>query len=126
MKEPIWISKAVVLAIHDELLAEYGGASGIRDEALLDSALHRPVNILAYGGGDLFTLATAYISGILRNHPFVDGNKRTAFVTGGIFLGRNGKTLIASEEEATEFMLALAGKKITDDDFTVWLKDNCK
>ena len=126
MKEPIWVSKAVVLAMHDELLAEHGGTSGIHDEALLDSALHRPLNILAYGARDLFTLATAYISGIVRNHPFMDGNKRTAYVTGGIFLERNGKTLIASEEEATEFMLALVSKKITDDDFTRWLKDCCK
>jgi len=126
MKEPIWISKAVVLAMHDELLAEHGGASGIRDESLLDSALHRPENIFSYGDADLFTLATVYITGIVGNHPFVDGNKRTAYVTGGIFLERNGKTLMASEEEATEFMLALAGKKITDHDFTQWLADNCK
>lgn len=125
MKTPVWILKDLVLSLHEELLADHGGAMGIRDEGLLDSALARPQNIYSYGKTDLFTLAAAYISGILRNHPFVDGNKRTAFMTGYVFLGRNGKQLIAEEAEATEFMLAFAGSKISEEDFALWLKKNC-
>lgn len=126
MKTPIWLSKAALLAMHDELLTEHGGASGIRDETLLDSALGKPRNIFLYGRPDLFTLATAYISGIVRNHPFVDGNKRTAFLAGAIFLERNGKTLTASEEEAADFMLALAATTISEDGFTAWLRKHCE
>ena len=126
MKTPVWISKSVALAMHEELLAEHGGLSGIRDEALLDSALARPQNIYSFGSTDLFTLAAAYISGIVRNHPFIDGNKRTAFMTGYVFLGRNGKELIADEAEATQIMLALAGSKVSEEDFALWLKKNCE
>lgn len=97
MKEPVWIDRDVVLAIHDALLFELGGATGFRDETLLDSALARPQNLFLYKSPDLFALAAAYIFGIVRNHPFVDGNKRTGFVVGGIFLERNGKVLMASE-----------------------------
>jgi death-on-curing protein len=125
MKKPVWVLKNLVLSLHEELLVEHGGASGVRDEGLLDSALARPQNIYSYDKTDLFTLAAAYISGIVRNHPFIDGNKRTAFMTGYVFLGRNGKELIADEAEATEFMLALAGNKIAEKDFALWLKKNC-
>ena len=124
MKTPVWISKSVALAMHEELLAEHGGLSGIRDEALLDSALARPQNVFSYGKADLFTLAAAYIGGVVRNHPFIDGNKRTAFVVGGIFLEQNGKILTAPEKEATEFMLAFADSKISEEDFALWLKKN--
>ena len=126
MKKPVWILKELVLALHEELLADHGGAIGIRDEGLLDSALARPQNIYSYGKTDLYTLATAYISGILRNHPFTDGNKRVAFMTGYVFLGRNGKELVAAEAEATEFMLAFAAGKISEEDFALWLKKNCE
>lgn len=126
MKTPVWISKSVALAMHEELLAEHGGLSGIRDEALLDSALARPQNVFSYGKADLFTLAAAYIGGVVRNHPFIDGNKRTAFVVGGIFLEHNGKILTAPEKEATEFMLAFADSKISEEDFALWLKKNCE
>ena len=125
MKTPIWLSKAAVLALHDELLAEHGGAAGIRDETLLDSALGKPHNIFVYGRPNLFVLATAYISGIVRNHPLVDGNKRTAFVAGAIFLERNGKALTAPEKEATDFMLALAGNTISENEFAIWLQKHC-
>jgi len=126
MKTPVWILKDFVLSLHEELLAEHGGATGIRDEGLLDSALARPQNIHSYGNTDLFTLAAAYISGILRNHPFIDGNKRTAFITGYVFLGRNGKELIADEAEATQMMIAFAGSKFSEEDCALWLKKNCE
>jgi len=126
MKKPVWILKDFVLSLHEELLAEHGGAPGIRDEGLLDSALARPQNVYSYGNADLFTLTAAYISGIVRNHPFIDGNKRTAFMTGYVFLGRNGKELIADEAETTQIMLALAGSKVSEEDFALWLKKNCE
>lgn len=99
----------MVLSLHDVLLAEFGGPSGIRNETFLDSALARPQQMFHYEDPDLFKLATAYIYGILKNHPFVDGNKRTAFMTGFVFLARNGKPLNAPEAE-----------------FIHWLKYNCR
>ena len=126
MKEPVWVSKRVVLAMQEELLVEHGGVSGIRDEALLESALARPQNLYSYGDPSLFTLAAAYIYGIVHNHPFVDGNKRTGYVIGGIFLERNGKMLMATEEEATAVMLALANKTIQEAGLATWLKQNCE
>ena len=126
MKEPLWVPKNIVLAIHDELLFEHGGAPGIRDEDLLDSALSRPQNIQSYGKPNIFSLAASYINGIVRNHPFVDGNKRTAFMVGYVFLFVNGKELIALETEATEVMQALASKKMNEKEFSRWLKTNSK
>ncbi|TFG61565.1 MAG: type II toxin-antitoxin system death-on-curing family toxin [Nitrospirales bacterium] len=126
MKEPVWILHQSVLAIHDVLLAEFGGAPGIRDESLLDSALGRPLNLWSYEKPNLFRLAAAYTHGIVKNHPFVDGNKRTGYVIGGIFLERNGQNLNASEEEATAAIMALASNSISEDDFTHWLQDNCE
>jgi death-on-curing protein len=126
MKKLVWILKDFVLSLHEELLSEHGGTPGIRDEGLLDSALARPQNIHSYGNTDLFTLATAYITGIIRNHPFIDGNKRTAFMTGYVFLSRNGKELIADEAEATQIMLALASTKVSEEDFALWIKKNCQ
>jgi death-on-curing protein len=126
MKEPVWILHQSVLAIHDVLLAEFGGAPGIRDESLLESALARPLNLWSYEKPNLFRLAAAYTHGIVKNHPFVDGNKRTGYVIGGIFLERNGQKLNASEEEATTAIMVLASNAITEDDFAHWLRDNCK
>jgi death-on-curing protein len=126
MKKLVWILKDFVLSLHEELLSEHGGTPGIRDEGLLDSALARPQNIHSYGNTDLFTLAAAYITGIIRNHPFIDGNKRTAFMTGYVFLSRNGKELIADEAEATQIMLALASTKVSEEDFALWIKKNCQ
>jgi death-on-curing protein len=117
-----------VLAIHDVLLAEFGGAPGIRDESLLESALARPRNLwsYAYEKPNLFRLAAAYTHGIVKNHPFVDGNKRTGYVIGGIFLERNGQNLNASEEEATAAIMALASNTITEEVFAHWLQNNRK
>lgn len=126
MKEPSWALREVVLTLHDVLLAEFGGPSGIRDETLLDSALARPEQMFHYEDPDLFTLATAYIYGILKNHPFIDGNKRTAFMTGFVFLARNGKPLNAPEAETTQAILDLTAGTMTEAEFTHWLKNNCE
>jgi len=126
MKEPVWVLREVVLALHDVLLAKFGGPSGIRDETLLDSALARPPQMFHYEDPDLFTLATAYIYGILKNHPFVDGNKRIAFMTGFVFLARNGKQLTAPEAETTQAILELTTGTMTETEFTHWLRKNCE
>jgi death on curing protein len=125
VRTPIFLSREVVLAVHEELLAEHGGAQGIRDEGLLDSALTRPQQLYTYGNPDLFVLAAAYVNGILRNHPFIDGNKRTAFLSGYTFLARNNKLLEADEVEAAEITVALASRELSEADFTAWLKQHC-
>ena len=123
--EPEWLSKALMLAIHDEQLAEHGGGTGVRDEGLLDSALVRPQNRLSYEPtADLQTLAAAYAFGVARNHPFIDGNKRTAFVAAEVFLDLNGMTLTASDEECVLTMLRLAAGEIEEDAFAAWLRAN--
>lgn len=126
MKEPAWVLREVVLALHDVLLAEFGGPPGIRDETLLDSALSRPQQMFHYENPDLFTLATAYIYGILKNHPFVDGNKRTAFMTGFVFLASNGIALHAPEAETTQAILDLTASTMTEPEFALWLTKNCE
>jgi len=123
---PIWVPKNIVLAIHDTLLSEHGGRRGIRDEGLLDSALARPQQLLSYDDPNLFALATAYVSGILHNHPFIDGNKRTGFMVGYIFLARNGKQLNAPEAETTQAIIDLAAGKMNEEEFTKWLEQNCE
>ena len=90
MKEPVWLRKDVLLAVHEWLLAEHGGSSGVRDNGLFESALDRPKNLLAYEKPTIYDLASAYACRIIKNHPFVDGNKRTGFMAAFLFLGRNG------------------------------------
>jgi len=126
VKEPRWISREVVLAIHEQSLAQYGGSAGIRDEGLLDSALGRPQNLFAYEQPIIFAMAAAYASGIIRNHPFIDGNKRTGFVVCAVFLERNGYELVASEEDATLTTLALAASEIKEADYASWLERNTR
>jgi len=126
VKEPRWISREVVLAIHEQSLAQYGGSAGIRDEGLLDSALGRPQNLFAYEQPSIFAMAAAYASGIIRNHPFIDGNKRTGFVVCAVFLERNGYELVASEEDATLTTLALAASEIKEADYASWLERNTR
>lgn len=125
MKTPLWVPKAVVIATHEELLDRYGGLSGIRDEGLLDSALARPEHLWAYGEPDLFDLAAAYASGIVRNHPFLDGNKRSGFITAYTFLEANGETFTAPEEEVVVFTVALAARKIRPRQYAAWLRKSC-
>lgn len=111
-----------VLAAHDRLLAEHGGAEGLRDAALLESALARPRQHYAYGSPDIIELAALYTAGIVRNHPFVDGNKRTGFATGAAFLRLNGFDLRATEPEATKAVLALAAGELDDAGYANWLR----
>lgn len=122
----IWVPKRSVFGIHAKSLAAYGGAEGLRDDGLLESALGRPENLAAYGDPDVFDLAAAYAFGIVRNHPFVDGNKRTAFLTAILFLDLNGQSLAAPEPEATAIMLAFAGGEVDDAQFAAWLRENCR
>lgn len=122
MKEPRWLSKVAVLSIHGRLLAEHGGASGLRDESLLESALAAPINQFEYEQADVFKLAAAYAFALTSNHPFVDGNKRTAFAAAGIFLELNGYRLEAAEPDAVWAVLALAKGKLNADGFSKWLR----
>lgn len=123
MKEPEWLSKALILAIHDEQLAEHGGGTGVRDEGLLESALERPRSRFAYDESvDLAALAAAYAFGLARNHPFIDGNKRTSFVAAEVFLDLNGMTLTASDESCVLTMLRLAAGEIEEAALAEWLR----
>ncbi|MBN8605290.1 MAG: type II toxin-antitoxin system death-on-curing family toxin [Caulobacterales bacterium] len=124
MKEPRWLPKDLILAVHNRQLAEHGGARGVRDEGLLESALARPLNLFAYGDGDVVALAAAYTYGLARNHPFIDGNKRTAFVACELFLMANAHELIASDEECLAIMWALAASEIDEVEFAAWLREN--
>ncbi len=126
MTEPFWIARPEVIAIHDLQLAEHGGPAGLRDRNLLESALARPQHIFAYGNRDIFALAAAYTGGIIRNHPFADGNKRTGFITGILFLELNDFRFTASEPDATQAVLALASGDMSEEDFAAWLRDNSR
>ena len=124
MKKWIWITEHDALVLHGRLLAEHGGASGVRDLGLLMSALARPQQHIAYGTPDAFELAALYTAGIVKNHPFVDGNKRTGFVVGILFLELNGYRFNASQEDATRAMLALAANKLTEAEYCRFLEAN--
>lgn len=119
----VWIDPAVILAVHDEQLAEHGGAAGVRDAGLMDSALARPQQLAAYGRPDAADLAAAYGFGLARNHPFVDGNKRSAFVAVELFLALNGWVLQADDAECVLTMLALAAGEIDEASFAAWLRE---
>jgi len=123
-REWSWIDKRALLMLHDESLAEHGGAGGLRDEGLLDSALARPLNLAAYGEPDAADLAAAYGFGLAKNHPFVDGNKRAAFLAAGMFLAMNGLRLRASQAEATVAVFTLAAGELDEAGFAAWLRKN--
>ncbi len=120
--EPVWLDANVALAIHERQLAEHGGGIGVRDEGLLESALGRPVNRWAYGEDDLCALAAAYAFGVARNHPFIDGNKRTAWVLARLFLRLNGAVLIFAPEEAIRTVLALAAGELSEAELADWFR----
>jgi death-on-curing protein len=122
----VWLSRQFILAIHDEQLAEHGGALGVRDDGLLESALARPLNRAGYGEPDTAELGALYAIAIARNHPFVDGNKRTAFAALVTFLALNGMVFEPSEVDATLAVLRLAAGDMTDDEFTAWVRDNAQ
>lgn len=117
-----FLEKVVVLAIHDAQLAQHGGLAGIRDEGLLDSALARPQNAEAYGVTDVYALAASLAFGVARNHPFLDGNKRTAWGCARTFLRLNGVRLVPDKVVAVEAMVQLAEGKLSEEGFAVWLK----
>jgi death on curing protein len=119
-----WIAYETVLIFHDAQISEHGGAGGLRDEGALRSALARPQNSAAYGAPDVFDLAAAYARGITQNHPFVDGNKRTAFVVAVSFLDLNGQELSASEAEAAVVFLRLAADEFSEEELAEWLRRN--
>ena len=123
---PKWLPPGAVLAMHDRQLAEHGGGEGIRDAGLLESALQRPVNKLAYGEPDLFALAAAYAYGIARNHPFVDGNKRTALVVSLTFLKLNGLRMTSTQAENVAVFLALAAGELDEDALAAWLSEHAQ
>jgi len=122
---PVWITEQDALAIHERLISLHGGASGIRDRNLLKSALARPLNFFAYDQQpDIFFLAATYTGGILQNHPFVDGNKRTGFVIGVLFLELNSYRFTASEEDSTQAVLPLAEGSLDELGFRLFIEDN--
>lgn len=121
--EPVWLDAKVALAVHDRQLAEHGGATGVRDPALLESALARPVNRWGYGDDDRCALAAAYAFGIARNHPFVDGNKRTAWVLARLFLALNGTELRFASDDAIRTMLALAVGELGEEALAEWFRE---
>jgi death-on-curing protein len=126
VKEPLWLTAELILAVQEELLARFGGLEGLRDEGLLDSALNRPQHLFQYEKPTLFDMAAAYAHGLMKNHPFLDGNKRIGFMAAYIFLGANGKELKASEPDTVLKTLALAAGKIGADEYAEWLEASCK
>ena len=117
-----WVDRRALLLLHADSLAEHGGAVGLRDEGLLDSALARPLNLAAYGEPDFAALAASYGVGLAKNHAFVDGNKRAAFLAVGLFLALNGQRLVASQVDATTIMLAVAAGSLDEAGFADWIR----
>jgi death on curing protein len=126
MKQPHWLTRDECLALHDMMLSLYGGVAGLRDEHLLESALARPRQLFAYGKPTMADLAAAYATGIIKNHPFLDGNKRTGFMLGAGFLERNGHVFYAAETDVVLRTLALAAGQMTEIAHAAWLKANSK
>jgi death on curing protein len=120
--EPVWLDATDALAIHDRQLAEHGGGTGVRDIGMLESALGRPVNRWAYGEDDPAALAAAYAFGVARNHPFIDGNKRTAWVLARLFLVLNGHALVFTPEDAITTVLALAAGELSEEELADWFR----
>jgi len=125
--EPVWLLKPAILAVHNMMIAKFGGSEGLRDEGLLDSALARPLNLYNYEDYvELPRLAASYASGIIQNHPFLDGNKRTGLIAAYMFLDLNGMPLQADEVSATTMTFSLASSEIDEDDYTAWLAQNAR
>ena len=122
----VWIDAAAIRAIHEEQLAEHGGSAGLRDEGLLESALARPQHLASYGEPDVAACAAAYAYGLSRNHPFIDGNKRTAFVALELFLFLNAYVLEAADADCVLTMLRVAEGSISEEDFAAWIRQNSK
>ena len=126
MKEPVWVLREVVFMLHEQSLAQFGGSPALRDEGLLDLALSKPQNLFAYGKPSVFDLAASYGFGLVKNHPFIDGNKRAGFVGAVLFLELNGYQFQATEVEAALRTLALAAGEMSEAAYAAWLKANSK
>lgn len=120
--EPVWLDAGLAMAIHDRQLAEHGGGVGVRDEGMLDSALSRPLNQWTYGEDDLCALAAAYAFGVAKNHPFIDGDKRTAWVLARLFLVLNAVELSFTSEDAIATVLALAAGELSEEEMADWFR----
>ena len=121
---PVWVNLDAVLIFHEESLLQFAGVFGIRDRGAIESALARPQNVFAYGQPDLFDLAAAYTAGLSQNHGFVDGNKRTAFLTGVVFLAENGYAVVAEQAEVIAAMLEVADHQLDEVGYAQWLRDH--
>ncbi len=121
-----WITRDIAMAAHAQSLGDHGGSPGVRDEGLLESALARPQNLAAYGEPSLQDLAASLAYGLAKNHPFVDGNKRTAFLCAYTFLGMNGRELDADESEAAAIIVDLAAGEVSEEEFALWLAAKCR
>jgi len=124
VSDPVWLDREDCLAMHEKLIERFGGLQGIRDEGLLDSALNKPLHVFNYGKPTVFELAASYALGIVKNHPFLDGNKRTGFVAAALFIEANGFSFQATEEEAVLETLALAAGERAEADYAAWLAQN--
>ena len=124
MIEPVWLTREDCLAIHEMMLSQHGGLAGVRDEGLLISALTKPQNLVAFGSPGMAELAAAYAVGIIRNHPFLDGNKRTGFILAALFQEMNGYEFKTTEESVGEQTLALAAGQTTAAQYAAWLEAN--
>jgi death on curing protein len=126
MKEPYWLTREECLALHEMMLSRYGGSEGLRDDNMLESALAKPRQLFAYGKPAMSDLAASYAFGVVKNHPFIDGNKRTGFMLGAGFLERNGYEFHASEAEAAVRTLTLAAGEMSEKEYAAWLKENSR
>jgi death-on-curing protein len=120
--EPVWLDSRIAYAVHDRQLAEHGGGVGVRDAGALESALARPINRWNYGEGELIALAAAYAFGIARDHPFVDGNKRTAWIMARLFLMANAVEIAFDKIDATNTVIALAAGELSEDELADWFR----
>ena len=126
MKKLIWVVEKDILVLHEKLLARFGGSSGIRDRNLLDSAIHRPMQMQIYGEKDIFSMVSALATGIIKNHPFLDGNKRTGFMSAYLFLEVNGNAFDEDEAVVVEKTLGLAAGEVSEADYAEWLRSSCR
>lgn len=126
MKKLIWVVEKDILVLHEKLLARFGGSSGIRDRNLLDSAIHRPMQMEIYGEKDIFSMVSALATGIIKNHPFLDGNKRTGFMSAYLFLEVNGNAFDEDEAVVVEKTLGLAAGEVSEADYAEWLRSSCR
>ena len=126
MKEPNWLSPKLILGLQNESIAKFGGSSGLRDQGLLESALARPKNLFVYENPEIFEMAASYGFGLVKNHPFIDGNKRIAFLACAVFLMDNGWEPIANEVDVVNIMKALASGELEEHQFAQWLKNQFK